>query len=577
MWQAAQTCALVSCAIAFSAVAASSQTCRVDVAQGGFEAKGVDHSWGAASISSDGRWALFGSPATNLVPGDTNAQSDVFLADLATGAVERISVDSSGAQSNGGSGPCCLTDDGHFACFESDATNLVSGDTNHTGDVFLRDRLASTTIRVSVADDGSEANGSSFGASISNDGRLVCFSSVASNLVANDTNGMTDIFVRDLIASTTVRVSVGALGVQGNGWSIDAQISSDGRYVAFDSLASNLIAGDDNGSSDVFRRDLLTGAIELVSASYSGGVAGGASTAPRISSDGRRIAFMSFARDVVAGDVNHHEDVFVRDLTSGQVWNASTSSFGVQANASSSLAAISPDGDRVLFESQATNLVAGDLLAHADAFQKNLLDGSTTRVSRSTTGADPNADSHPTALALDGRYALYWSNATNVVADDHNAGSDLFVVDTSFATSTPTVYCTAKSNSAGCRPRIGTSGLASLGGFDAFFLTGVQVLNRKFGFLVWSTSPAAAPFASGVLCVAPPFVRSPPLESGGNAPPAVDCTSGAYSFHFSSAYAASFGIGAGVPLYAQFWMRDPGFAAPNEFAATDAATFEFAP
>lgn len=220
------------------------------------------------AIGNVGRFVAFVSDSSNLVPGDTNGVADVFVLDRARQTIERVSVASGGAQANGDSGlfTPAITPDGRFVAFASTASNLVPGDTNGTWDVFLRDRLRGTTERISIGGDGEQANGGSSGApALSADGRFVAFGSFASNLVPGDTNGAADVFVRDRANGTTERVSVATGGGQADGGGGDPTISADGRYVAFDSSASNLVAGDANGATDVFVHDRQTGTTTLVS------------------------------------------------------------------------------------------------------------------------------------------------------------------------------------------------------------------------------------------------------------------------------------------------------------------------
>jgi archaellum component FlaF (FlaF/FlaG flagellin family) len=194
--------------------------------------------------------------------------------------------------------------------FASDASNLVPGDTNNHDDVFVRDLGLGTTQRVSVATNGTQANSDSGNPAISADGRYVTFQSYASNLVPGDTNHRTDVFVRDLRSGTTRLVSVASNGSQGNEFSGDPAISADGRYVAFDSQASNPPVSDTSGA--VFVRDLRSGTTRLVSVVTNGSQDSGGS--PAISADGRYVAFESIASNLMPGDTNHNADVFVRDL-----------------------------------------------------------------------------------------------------------------------------------------------------------------------------------------------------------------------------------------------------------------------
>ena len=213
--------------------------------------------WSAGpSISSDGRFVAFESEASNLVTNDTNGFIDAFVHDLQTGATERVSVNSSGKQGNLESGFPSIRSDGRFVAFQSLASDLVANDTNNTSDVFVRDLPTGATERVSVNSSEAQADNWSAGPSISSDGRFVAFESIATNLVANDTNGSRDVFVRDLQTGTTQRVSIDSSGKQGNLNSYDPSISSDGRFVAFGSEASNLVANDTNNTGDVFVREL---------------------------------------------------------------------------------------------------------------------------------------------------------------------------------------------------------------------------------------------------------------------------------------------------------------------------------
>ncbi|MCB9432345.1 MAG: PD40 domain-containing protein [Ardenticatenaceae bacterium] len=222
---------------------------RVSVDSNGNEGNrgGVD-----PSISDDGRFVAFHSSASNLVSGDTNSSPDVFVHDQQTGTTERVSVDSSGNEGNNNSTLPDISGDGRFVAFISAANNLVSGDTNSIADIFVHDRQTGTTSRISVDSSGTQGNNFSVDPSISSDGRFVAFISDASNLVSGDTNSIADIFVHDQQTGTTSRVSVDSSGGQGNNRSLDSSISGNGRFVAFESDASNLVSGDTNVSSDIF-------------------------------------------------------------------------------------------------------------------------------------------------------------------------------------------------------------------------------------------------------------------------------------------------------------------------------------
>jgi Tol biopolymer transport system component len=197
------------------------------------------------------------SNASNLVEGDTNNDLDIFVHDRQTGVTEMVSVSSTGAKGNGRSNGLALTPDGRLVAFSSTSANLVSGDTNGEFDIFVRDRQAGTTERVSVSSSGEQGNGRTLSPAISDDGRFVAFDSLADNLVDGDTNGRWawDVFVHDRLTGVTEMVSVSSAGVQGSARSDYPDISADGRFVSFHSQASNLVSGDTNGSPDVFVRD----------------------------------------------------------------------------------------------------------------------------------------------------------------------------------------------------------------------------------------------------------------------------------------------------------------------------------
>lgn len=341
----------------------------------------------SASISADGRYIAFGSNAPNGVAEDTNGESDVFVRDRVAGTMELISVSSEGKQGNRGSSDPTISADGRFVAFSSYAFNLVPDDENSSDDVFLRDRTAQTTELVSVRSDEEQGNDFSYLPSVSADGRYVAFSSYASNLVAEDANGSTDIFVRDRVAGTTELVSVSDSESQANGLSEAASISADGRYVAFLSDASNLVPGDSNRQTDVFVRDRTAGATELVSLSSSGTQGNESSRSPSLSYDGRYVAFESTASDLVSGDTNSLADVFVRDRLSATTRRVSISSRGNQANNRSEDASISGNGRIVAFTSWASNLAPDVSDSSRDTFVRDLVAGITEQVSVPTTFA----------------------------------------------------------------------------------------------------------------------------------------------------------------------------------------------
>ena len=301
----------------------------------------------------------------------------------AHGITERVSVGPGGVQGNGTSDYPAISADGRFVAFQSDATNLVPGDTNFLADVFVRDRQTGTTQRVSLGPGGRQGNGSSVGPAISADGRVIAFVSNAPNLVPGDTNGMLDVFVRDRQTGTTRRVSLGQGGVQSNGSSFTPALSADGRFVAFQSAASNLVPGDTNGQPDVFVFDRKTGTTHRVNVGPGGVQAPDGGSEPALSANGRFVAFTSYSSNLVPGDTNFATDVFVRDRQTGTTRRVNLGPGGVEGDDSfgSARPAISADGRFVAFNSYATNLVPGDTNGLPDVFVRDRQTRTTRRVS----------------------------------------------------------------------------------------------------------------------------------------------------------------------------------------------------
>jgi len=357
-----------------------------------------------AVISGDGRYVAFASFDENLVPGDTNnvcgpAASrncmDVFVHDRETGVTERVSVDSAGNQGNGDSGAYGIDNwgprhldisaDGRYVAFASWADNLVPGDTNGSGDVFVHDRQTGITQRVSVDSAGNQGEEGGWWPTISADGRYVAFQAYANFPAWGCPPCLYGVFVHDRHTGTTALVSVDSSGNKGDGDSYRPDISADGRYVAFASYASNLVPGDTNDDRDIFVHDRDAdedgifdeqdepGAISTERVSVdSAGNQGGYSSLPDISADGRYVAFVSWADNLVPGDTNGKTDVFVHDRQTGVTERVSVDSAGNQANGSSGdigdRPAISSDGRYVAFYSGATDLVPGDTNRVGDVF-----------------------------------------------------------------------------------------------------------------------------------------------------------------------------------------------------------------
>jgi len=344
-------------------------------------------------------------------------------------SIARVSVDSSGNQGNGTSRLASLSADGRYVAFESQAHNLAPGDTNQCADIFVHDCQTGEATRVSVDSAGNEGNRKSHVASISADGRYVAFESQADNLVPGDTNGCTDVFVYDCQTGQTIRASVGSAGNQGSDQSHHPSLNADGRYVAFQSRADNLVFGDTNGTWDIFVYDSQTGQTSRVSVDSAGNQGNDGSVGVHsLSTDGRYVAFDSLAGNLVPGDTNQCADIFVHDCQTGQTTRASVDSAGNQGGNTSQGAYLTADGQYVAFHSYAPNLVPGDTNGCADIFVHDCQTGKTTRVSVDSAGDQGSGASYSPSLSADGHYVAFDSYADNLVPGDTNGSCDVFVV-----------------------------------------------------------------------------------------------------------------------------------------------------
>ncbi len=407
-------------------------------------------------ISATGRYVVFSSDATNLVDGDTNGHRDVFLRDRDTdndgdfdepGAVRttRISMGYDGSQPNSDSWEVSISYDGRYIAYSSDASNLISNDTNGMRDVFLYDRVTGQTIRVSLADtSGNQATNASDQPFVSGDGRFVAFRSAAANLVTGDTNTFADVFVREMATGRTFRVSVDSTGVEGDAPSYAPTLSETGRYVAFGSEATNLdtILADGNAARDVFVHDRVTGNTTRVSVSTAGVEADDDSFTPFISGNGNFVVFASDATnlDEIIPDTNSFSDIFVHDLTTAETTRVSMNFFSTESVGGNSYSpSISTDGRYISFASEAYNLdvTLPDINGRRDIFlhdRQLALDGIydvglTSRISLAYDGTEPNSWSYAPMVAAYGRHVAYVSEASDLVAGDTNRMWDVFAYD----------------------------------------------------------------------------------------------------------------------------------------------------
>jgi Tol biopolymer transport system component len=393
---------------------------RASVAHGGGDADLWSRS---PSLSGNGRYVVFESAASNLVVGDTNDLQDIFVRDLRTGTTDRVSVATNGKQAVGPNSFPSITHDGRYVVFQSYSRGLVRGDLNGKTDIFIHDRLTRTTKLLSANANGRPGNGGSYSPWISASGRYVAFWSWADNLVADDSNQTWDIFVLDRQAGTMTR-----LDLTGN----DHLHNLEKYKLAFSSDGRNLVPSDTNEAPDVFLLDREAGAAERVSVSGHGRQSNGNSVTLSLSAGARFVAFDSFASNLVARDTNSAWDVFVRDRKTAKTERVSLSSDGRQGNGDSRAPSISANGRFVTFFSHADNLVEGDVNDALDVFVHDRRTGKTVLVSAGKDGDQGNSGSYAPSINDDGSKVAFLSAANNLVADDANGMSDVFVRDFSW-------------------------------------------------------------------------------------------------------------------------------------------------
>ncbi|NUP94696.1 MAG: PD40 domain-containing protein [Planctomycetaceae bacterium] len=539
-----------------------------------------------------------------------------LLSQLAVGqGTVRVSVSSSGTQSDGPSTQASVSFDGRHVAFTSHATNLVAGDANALSDVFVRDLAAATTVRVSVGSSGVEGNGASDQPAVSGDGRFVAFRSLANNLVPGDTNGRADIFFHDLQAGTTVRASVTTLGAELTNASSLPFFSQDGRYLAFLVGVSNL------GAAGIYVRDTVTGVTtaritrvspETVSRPWlsatgstvatwgydvidfgEGGYVGLVASSPSgpsgyfsfggLTWDGpntRTVAISADARfavmqhDAVIGNSSIMQmNVYVRSLITGAMQCESLTLAGDGAGAVNGT--LSGDGSLVAFESSSPLLIQADTAGVRDIFVRNRVSGRTARVSGGSGALESNGHSYNAMLASDGGHVVFESDATNLVLDDSNGMRDVFLVELALSELNIYTYCTSGTTVHGCVPSISSTGIPSASTPSGFNVIVNNLEGDRYGLLYYGFYSAAVPWApssTSFRCVSLPMQRTGVLESGGTAG---QCN-GHLQIDFNAwlhAHPASLGspFVSGQVFHMQGWFRDPG--APKQTNLSNALRF----
>lgn len=380
----------------------------------------------AADMSGDGRAVAFESKATNLDPLDTDLFEDIYVKDLDTGEVTLASVapgKSKGRGKGKGGSPVkgnlyslrpSLSADGTRVAFDTGSSNLHPDDGSGDLDVYVKDLISGELLLASTTAAGTKGNGYSVRPSISADGTKLVFDSIATNFDTADGDTNFDVYVKDLVTGHVDLVSVTPGGVKGNDASFGAVISPDGTRVAFNSLASNLDPADPDSLTDVYVKDLITGELFLASTSDEGVTGNGRSFVPKLSRDGGVVAFMSQATNLDPADSHPYEDVYLKDLVTGDLTLVSTAADGTKGNGLSFLGSISADGRVVAFDSISTNLHPDDIDSFDDVFVKDVATGALTLISVTGDGAKGNNHSGAASLSADAGRIAFGTSATNL-------------------------------------------------------------------------------------------------------------------------------------------------------------------
>lgn len=379
--------------------------------------------FGNASISSSGRYISFLSHFSS----DLNEYGQIFVRDTVTEETTFVSIGVDGILANMSSKESSISADGRFVVFTSRSSNLVPGDTNDRSDIFLHDRESRYTTRVSVSSDGVQGNGWSKEPAISANGQFIAFSSNSSNLDSRPTGQGDNIYVHDRINGITTNISYptyeSSLGYYSDG---PASISADGRFVAFESswprLDPNYIANGNN----IYVHDRNTSTNTLISVSATGESANSYCDAPSMSADGRFVSFSSLASNLVSNDTNSFWDIFVHDRQSGQITRVNVSSLGQQSNNRTFYSSISANGRFVAFDSEASNLVPNDSNSSFDVFVHDREAGKTSLISKVSQN-DQAVGGFLEQISDDGSFVVFKSYSSDLVPNDLNEKNDLFV------------------------------------------------------------------------------------------------------------------------------------------------------
>ncbi|MBI5431651.1 MAG: hypothetical protein HZA52_02350 [Planctomycetes bacterium] len=516
------------------------------------------------ALSGDGRWIAFHNESAAYFP----FPLFTVLRDRWADTYEPLALDLTGqpVKNNCHIDAGALSHDGRWVVFAAGPDNLVANDSNGIVDIVVRDRALEVYELASVGPGGVQTDNWSTHAVITDDGRFVAFTSRATTLAIGDANGLEDVFVRDRHLGVTERISVALGASDSDGMSQYPSLTSDGRFVCFESRASNLVIGDTNAANDVFLRDRAAGTTTVLS-TPTGSVHPVGGWKPWIAKDGSSVAFG--VPTAAYGYSGATLGVVALDLTTSALELVSLDPAGVPIFVS----------DRSMLSADGRFVVFNDGHTEPEVYRRDRALQRTELASVRLPGKSGNAMSSHPHVSDDGRLVAFTSNSKELVNPMcvPNSSFNLFVRDFDGPATTPIAYGTSKLSSESCSALIGAVGVASASGLDTFRLVGELAPRGRFGCVVWGVRQASTPFGGGTLYVQLPARRTQVADSGGNFVCGGCVCSGAWSFAFTHEYMRAHGLAPGTTVYSQILFRDPGFDPPNDVGLTDALAWTLAP
>jgi TolB protein len=532
---------------------------QVDVSSAGVQGNGFCFE---VAVSANGRYVAFSSASTNLVPGDVNGWSDAFVRDLETGSTELVSLDASGHQGNGDVRVHEVSADGRYVVFTSWANNIDPLDADTMGDVYVRDRLLNTTELISVRSLPAPSLFHCWYAAMSADGRYVAFSTADGNVLPGDINDAGDVFLRDRLLAKTTFVSLSSTGELGNNGSDAPSMSANGSQIAFLSSAENFYPDRAPGpglTTHAYVRDTTTDLTIPVDVTPTGRLGNDDANMVAICPDGSTVVFHSYATDLLGYPVGPGT-AYVRDWSTPSPVSIPYAS-SKPGGGFDFTPELSWNGRFIAFDSAYPYWVAKDLNPSSDVFLRDQATAITSQVSTHGPGHSAGDQVRDPSVSDDGRVVAFRSKSTTLVAGSTPNIFHLFVRICDPAPGL--VFCYPTESPQGCLPSMSAQGQSS-GSTGAGHSISVQnTVNDQIGLFVYGTSGSGvALFSNGFFCLQGPVIRLPAQATGGSLPPSSDCTGG-LQLDFNSVIASGQDplLVTGTPVYLQSWTRDPSHPA----------------